>query len=115
MHPAGHQSPRPLPDAEFVFGVLAHHLWRPWRAPDELDIDLADTGKIAKRALHFLNDYWTQRATKRRQRHGDKDIAGVRYICVIDQTKIHDIDADLGVVNLLQSLADFVAGEFNRH
>src|SRR3954447_19816107 len=105
----------PLPDAKFVFGVFTHHFRCPGRTPHELDINFANAREVAQRSLHFLNNDWSQRAAERCQRHGHENITRIRNIRIIYKPKIDDVDADLRVINLLETLTNIIASEFSGH
>src|SRR5262249_5364104 len=98
---------RCLPDAELGLGFLRGHDARvPTRRPDQVDVDVVYRWKaVGKYGVGLGFDDWTKRAGRRGQRHVDEDVRGIVIdLDAVDQAKVDDADADLGVVDRLQSL-----------
>ena len=52
-----------LENAQLVFGIIRHQVWRPKGCPGQVDIDFVQVGKcVVRGTLHIGNDLWAGRA-----------------------------------------------------
>ena len=85
-------------------------LRRPIRLPHDFDVHVFHALERPDFTINVVGDHRARRAPRRRERHRHFDVA-VLDLHVIDQTKVHDVEIELGVLHSAKDLADGFRGE----
>src|ERR1700756_143862 len=94
-----------LLEAEGELGVLGHHFRGPGGLEDHLRVDRGDTGEVADELLHLLGDLGADRAGGSGQGEGDVDVLLLDRD-VVDEAEGDEVEAELGIDDLLERLVD---------
>ena len=97
-------------EPERELGVVGHHLRRPGGVEDHLRVDRGDAGEVADELLHLLGDLGADRAGRGGQGEGDVDVL-LLDVDVVDEAEGDEVEAELGVDDLLERLVDVLLGE----
>ena len=91
--------------SERLLGLRDHHVGGPRRHVGQHDLDAVDRSAGEEDAAHLVGQVLTERARRRRRRqHDARD--PVVDIQPVDQTERDDVDAELGVDDVAQRLAE---------
>ncbi|MDB5108427.1 MAG: hypothetical protein JWM69_1368 [Candidatus Binatus sp.] len=100
-------------ELELFAGRVGHHVGRPWWVPYDLDGGVFAVGDTEQLVLNFLCDHHAHLAAGRCQSHRDVDGAA-RDLDSIDESEVHEVDRNLGVVALAQYFVDLGFGKCGR-
>src|SRR5918992_4483331 len=90
-------------------GLLGHHLGGPGRTEHHLALDVLDPGEAREQLVHLGFDHGPDRAAHRREGVRDVNPPLIRVdVDLVHQAQIHDVDPELGVVDVLEGLEDLV-------
>src|SRR5215207_9145706 len=94
--------------AEHFAAVVGDLVGAPRRHPDPFDPEVVD--EAVEGGTRLVLDDVGQRACRRRQRHREHRVAVLVDVDTVDEAQVHDVDAELGVDDVLHRLEHVALG-----